>query len=75
MTFDEIDDRSRHVPQLQITAPAQLLGDVRRNILRPAVEWIEAKDADRVALLPLEHVQDHSFKVRGVDVGFAPNAA
>jgi hypothetical protein len=56
MTFDEIDDRSRYVPQLEIAAPAQLLGDVGRDVLRPALEWVEAKDADRVVVLPIEQI-------------------
>src|SRR5258705_6412078 len=64
-----------HVTYLQIAAPAQFVGDVCRNVLRPFFGDVEGDDADWVFVLALEQVEDHSFRTGRVDVGFAPGMA
>jgi hypothetical protein len=51
MPFDKILDGGRHVAHLKIAAPAQLVGDILGNILRPAIGGIEADDADRAMVM------------------------
>jgi hypothetical protein len=45
MALDEIQNAGRHVPQLQIAAAAQFLGDIFGGVLRPAFGDVEGDDA------------------------------
>src|ERR1700761_8179020 len=65
----------RHVTELQVATLAQLVGDVGRNVLRPAICGVEGNDAHRVAELSLEHAHDHRLKVGSVGIGFSISAA
>jgi hypothetical protein len=49
---------------LEIAAPAQLAGDILRNILGPVLGRIEGDDADRAAILAGEEILDNCFEVR-----------
>jgi hypothetical protein len=44
----------RHLARLEPAAPTQLLCDIGRNIPRPSLSGIEADDANRVPILPVE---------------------
>jgi hypothetical protein len=46
-----------------------------RDVARPALGGVEADYADRVFVLPLEHVHDDRFKDGALDSGFAVGAA
>jgi hypothetical protein len=69
--LDEILKIKRHIAALQVAAPAELVGDVARHILRPFFGGVKTDNPDRVPLLPLDHVDYDGFKVGPLDVGFA----
>ena len=48
--------------------------DLRRDVTRPAFAGIEADDANRVPILPIEQVLDHGLEVGRLDIGFAVGA-
>jgi hypothetical protein len=75
VSVDEVLQEKRNVAHLQIAALAQFMGDVHRNVLRPSFSGVETDDADWIFVLTIEQIDDHGFKVRGFDVGFAPCAA
>ena len=54
MASYEIPDGGGYIAPLEIAAAAQLLGDVGRDILRPALDGIECEDADRIFILPFQ---------------------
>ena len=75
MPLKEILNGRWHISHLEIAAPAQLAGDILRNILGPALGRIEGDDADRAAVLAGEEILNNCFEVSGLVVGFAPRAA
>jgi hypothetical protein len=50
------------------------LGDVGRYILRPALERVEADDANRIVVLPPKQVDDHRFQISGFYICFPVGA-
>ena len=69
VAVDEVLEEERNVAHLQIAAPAQLMGDICGDVLRPALGGVEGDDADRVVVLAGQQVLDHGFQVGGLDVG------
>jgi hypothetical protein len=61
--------------EVRIAAPAQFLGDVGRNIFRPAFGSVEADHTYRVLVLSGAQVGDDGFQVSRFRVGLAPDAA
>jgi len=57
-----------------VTAPAQFLGDIAGNVLRPLLCGIEGDDTDRAFELPVQEVLNDPFQIGPVDAGFSPNA-
>jgi hypothetical protein len=74
VSLDELVNVVWHVAHLQVASAAQLLGNVGRDILRPAFEDVEGDDAGRVFVLTREKVEDHGFPIGGLDVGFPIDA-
>ena len=66
MPLNEILNGRRHISQLEIAAPAQLAGDILRNVFRPALGRIEGDDADRIAILARKQVLDDGLKISGL---------
>src|SRR4051794_25489662 len=64
-----------HISHLEIAAPAQLAGDILRNVFTPALGRIEGDDADRIAILARKQVLDDGLKISGLIVGLPPGAA
>ena len=58
VAIDEILQEERNVALLQIATPAQLLGDIAGNVLRPFFGGVEGDDADRAFILALEQVEN-----------------
>src|SRR3982074_2938008 len=58
VAIDEILQEERNVALLQIAAPAQLLGDVGGNVLRPVLRGVKGNHADRAFILALEQVEN-----------------
>jgi len=52
-----------------------LVGDVSRDVLRPAFCGIEADDADRVLVLAGEQIPNDGFQIGRFVIGFRPDAA
>ena len=75
MPLNEILNGRRHISRLEIVAPAQLAGDILRNVFRPALGRIEGDDADRIAILARKQVLDDGLKISGLIVGLPPSAA
>ena len=75
MPLNEILNGRRHISHLEIAAPAQLAGDILRNIFRPALGRIEGDDADRIAILAGKQVLNDGLKISGLVVGLPPSAA
>src|SRR4051812_38793231 len=75
MAIDKALEEGGHIAQLQIASPAELVGDVAGNILRPFLGGVEADYADRVFVLALEEVDDHRFQIGGFHVALAPDPA
>ena len=75
MPLNEILNGRWHISHLEIAAPAQLAGDILRNIFGPALGRIEGDDADRATVLAGEEILNNGFEVSGFVVGFAPRAA
>lgn len=73
--LDELFKMERHVMELQIAAPAQFVSHLCRAVPRPTCRGVEAHDANRVAILSLEHAHDDRLEVGPFDVGFAKGAA
>jgi len=44
VTLDELLQVRRHLGQLQIAAPPYLVGDILRDVARPALSGVEAHD-------------------------------
>jgi hypothetical protein len=65
----------RDLAHLELAAPAEFLGDVGRDVARPAFAGIEADDADGVGILPVKQVLDDGLEVGRLDIGLAPGAA
>jgi hypothetical protein len=51
VSVDEFLEEKWHVAQLQITAPAQLMRNVCRDILRPFLSGVERDDPNRAFVL------------------------
>jgi hypothetical protein len=75
IAFDEFLNVRRHVAQLQVTATAQLLGDIFGNVLRPAFGSVEGNDPNGVSILAVEQVDDYRFKIGGLYIGFPIDSA
>jgi hypothetical protein len=69
--LDKCFEIKRDVAKLQITAPAQLVGNIARDVLGPFFRGVETDHPDRILVLPFEHVHDDRFEVGLLDVGFA----
>ena len=69
MALDEVLNAGRHVPQLQIAAPAQLMGNVFRDVLRPAFGCVEGDDPDRVLVLAGRRRSATSRSVTAISAG------
>jgi hypothetical protein len=61
-----------HFRRLKVTAPTNFIGDILGDIARPAFDGIEADDADRVVVLTVQEVGDHSLQVGCLDFSLAP---
>jgi hypothetical protein len=72
---DKILEKKRHVAHLQITAAAQLMRNVCRDILRPFLGSVERDDPNWAFVLPLKQVDDHRFQIGSLYVGFTPDPA
>jgi hypothetical protein len=68
VSLDELVNVVWHVAHLQIAAAAQFLGNVRRDILRPAFGGVKGNYADRIFVFTRK--QDDGFQIGKVYVGF-----
>ena len=75
VAIDEVLQEERNVTLLQVAAPAQLLGDVGGNVLRPFFGGIEADHANRVFILAGQQVENDGLELGRAVVGFAPDPA
>jgi hypothetical protein len=75
VSLDKILNVVRHVAHLQVASAAQLLGNVTRNILRPAFGGVKGNYADRVFVFTRKQVEDDGFQIGKLDVGFAVDQA
>ena len=62
MALDEILDALRKVAPLEIAPPAQLAGDILRNVSGPTLRSIEANDLNWIIVLAAERCLDHGFQ-------------
>ena len=72
---NKLPDARWHLAQLQIAAPAHLLGDVGRDVTRPAFGGVEADDAYGVVVLAGHQVLDDGFQIGRLEIGLAPHQA
>ena len=75
MAFHKVLNGCWHVPQLKITAAPNLLGDVGRDILRPAFGGVEGDYANRIAVLTPKQTKDDVFQIGRLNVSFAVRPA
>jgi hypothetical protein len=75
VAIGEILQEERDISRLQIAAPAQLVGDVFRDVLRPALGSVKGDHADRVFVLPGQQISDDSLKVGPFVIGLALDCA
>lgn len=68
--LDKVLDRRRHVAHLQVAAPAQLMGHVLGDILRPALGGVEGDHPDGAGILAGQKVGNDGLKVGCLGVGF-----
>jgi hypothetical protein len=72
MALDEIPDALRKVAPLEIAPPAQLAGDILRNVSGPTLRSIEANDLNWIIVLAAERC----LRFPGSShVGFMPDPA
>jgi len=74
ITIDKRLQKKGHVAQLQIATLTQFLSNIGRDVPRPSFGGMKTDDADRIVVLPSQHVLDHGFEIAG-GVGFGPDQA
>ena len=72
-TGPRVLQEKRNVPQLKVTAAAELLRYVAGYVLGPSLRGVERHDADRVFVLPFQHAKDYGLQVGILDARFAPD--
>jgi len=66
--LNELFQKERHVALLQVAAAAQLMGNIALDILLPLLGGVETDHADRVLVLPFQHIMTASSSVRSTSV-------
>ena len=63
LAFNESLETSGNVRDLQVAAPTQLDSNVARYVLRPCFSGVECDDATRIAILPVEQIDNHATEL------------
>ena len=74
-TLDERPNARGKFPPLHFTPLPQLLGDLGRDIARPAFSGVEADDPNRIIVLAAQQVAKDGLVIRRFRIGLAPDGA
>jgi|SRR5215211_2533710 len=69
-----VDKRLQKKGKLRVATLTQFLGNIGRDVARPSLGGVKTDDADRIVVLPSQHVLDHGCEIAGA-VGFGSDLA